>query len=223
MGPHCVRRRAALRWLAATPFLIASGPTSAQIDRSDLMEDVDYIVIPKQRLSNTERIEVAYFFYYGCQWCFRLEPLIADWLKQKPVDVSFQRIPALRNTRWVTLTRAYYAFDALGLLPKLHAKAFTAFHRDDINLQSESELFGWVARQGVDRQRFEEVFRSDAVTAHMMDSRALTDAFRIESTPSVAVDGRYITSSGMTGGVPQLMMVVEELIRMVRNERRLPR
>ena len=70
-----------------------------------------------------------------------------------------------------------------------------------MNLQSEGALFDWVAQQGVDRQRFEEVFRSDAVTARMTESRALTDAFHIESTPSVAVDGRYLTSSGMTGGV----------------------
>jgi thiol:disulfide interchange protein DsbA len=58
------------------------------------------------------------------------------------------------------------------------------------------------------------------VTERMMNSRALTDAFRIESTPSVAVDGRYLTSSGMTGGVAELMTAVEELIRMVREERR---
>jgi hypothetical protein len=34
------------------------------------------------------------------------------------------------------------------------------------------------------------------------------------------VDGRYLTSSGMTGGVAELQVVVEELIRMVRAERR---
>lgn len=219
MDRHCTQRRSALRWLAASPLLSLRW-AAAQSERSELMEDVDYVVIPRQRLSNTERIEVAYFFYYGCQWCFKFEPVIGDWLKQKPVDVSFRRIPALRNTRWITLTRAYYAFDALGLLPKLHAKAFNAFHRDDVNLQSESELFDWVARQGVDRKRFEEVFRSDVVTTRMMDSRALTDAFQIESTPSVAVDGRYLTNSGMTGGVGQLMTVVDELVRLARAERR---
>ena len=217
------RRRAALRWLSVSPWLLLCSRASAQEQRSDLMEDVDYVVIPRQRLSDTERIEVAYFFYYGCQWCFQFEPLIAEWLKRKPVDVSFKRIPALRNTRWSTLTRAFYAFDALGLLPKLHTKAFNAFHADEVNLQSESELFDWVARQGVDRRRFEEAFRSDAVTSHMMESRALTDAFHIESTPSVAVDGRYVTSSGLAGGTGALMAVVEELIVMVRAERRAPR
>jgi protein dithiol oxidoreductase (disulfide-forming) len=216
------RRRAALRWLSVSLLVPLAGSAHAQ-QRSDLMEDVDYFVIPRQRLSDTERIEVAYFFYYGCQWCYQFEPLIAEWLKHKPVDVSFKRIPALRNSKWVTLTRAYYAFDALALLPRLHVKAFNAFHRDEVNLQSEGDLFDWVARQGVDRRQFEEAFRSDVVTTRMMESRALTDAFHVESTPSVAVDGRYVTNSGLTGGTAALMGVVEELIALVRTERRAPR
>lgn len=184
------------------------------------MEDVDYRVIPQQRLSDTERIEVVYFFYYGCQWCYQFEPFVDDWLKKKPVDVSFRRVPALRNTKWIVLTRAYYTFETMDLLSRLHAKAFRAFHKEDVNLQSEGTLFDWVAKQGVNRDRFEGVYRSDAVTARMTDSRALTDSFEVDSTPSVAVDGRYITSSGMTDGVARLMSVIEQLIQMVRNERR---
>ena len=76
MRLRSARRRAALRGLAAAPLLFLLGPAAAQ--RSDLMEDVDYFVIPQQRLSNTERIEVAYFFYYGCQWCFQFEPLMNE-------------------------------------------------------------------------------------------------------------------------------------------------
>ncbi len=209
--PVFIRGRLVL--LAAALFVVASV-------RADLMEDVDYRVIPKQQLSDTERIEVVYFFYYGCQWCYQFEPYVDDWLKKKPVDVTFRRVPALRSTKWVTLTRAYYAFEVLDLLPRLHAKTFRAFHREDVDLQSEGTLFDWAVKQGVKRERFEEVFRSDAVTARMTESRALTNAFEIESTPSVAVDGRYLTSSGMTGGVAELLVVMEELIQMVRAERR---
>ncbi|HTS53559.1 MAG TPA: thiol:disulfide interchange protein DsbA/DsbL [Burkholderiales bacterium] len=187
---------------------------------SELMEDVDYRVIPKQRLSDTERIEVVYFFYYGCTWCYQFEPYIADWLKNKPTDVSFRRVPALRNSKWITLTRAFYTYEALDLLPRLHAKTFQAFHHDEVNLQSESTLFDWVEKQGVERKRFEEVFQSDAIATRTSNSRTLTNAFEVESTPSVVVDGRYLTSSGMTGGVGELMTTVEELIKMVREERR---
>jgi len=204
------------RWLlcltaALLPFTVRG---------ADLMEEVDYRVIPKQQLTDTERIEVVYFFYYGCTWCYQFEPYVADWLKNKPTDVSFRRVPALRNSKWVTLTRTYYTYEALDLLPRLHALTFRAFHRDDVNLQSEGALFDWVEKQGVERKRFEEVFKSQAITARVMNSRALTNAFEVESTPSVAVDGRYITSSGMTGGVAQLMSVVEALIKMAREERR---
>jgi len=204
----------------ALSLLIALLPALRAAAGTDLMEDVDYRVIPQRRLSNTERIEVVYFFYYGCQWCYRFEPYVADWLRKKPTDVSFRRIPALRNSRWITLTRAYYTFDALGLLPRLHDLAFQAFHKNDVNLQSESTLFDWVAKQGVDRDRFEEVFRSDSVTAHMYDSRELTDAFEVESTPTVVVDGRYLSSSGMVGGVAELILVMQDLVDLVRSERR---
>jgi protein dithiol oxidoreductase (disulfide-forming) len=204
------------RWL----FCLAAALLPFVVNGADLMEDVEYRVIPKQQLSDTERIEVVYFFYYGCTWCYQFEPYVADWLKNKPTDVSFRRVPALRSSKWVTLTRAFYTYEALDVLPRLHAPTFRAFHRDDVNLQSENTLFDWIEKQGVDRKRFEEVFQSEAITARVMNSRALTNAFEVESTPSVAVDGRYITSSGLTGGVAQLMTVVEALIKMVREERR---
>lgn len=202
-----------MRWLLLAGMLLAA-PL-----RADLMEDVDYRVIPKQQLSSTERIEVVYFFYYGCEWCYRFEPVVVEWLKRKPTDVSFRRVPVLRNSRWIPLTRAYYTYEAMDLLPRLHAKTYRAFHDEEVNLQSEGELFAWVAKQGVKRDRFETVFHSEATTARLIDSRTLTDTFEIESTPSVSVDGRYLTSSGMTGGVVELMRTVDELIRLARDER----
>jgi protein dithiol oxidoreductase (disulfide-forming) len=204
------------RWL----LCLAAALLPLVVRGADLMEDVDYRVIPKQQLSDTERIEVVYFFYYGCTWCYQFEPYVADWMKNKPTDVSFRRVPALRTSKWITLTRAFYAYEVLDLLPRLHAATFRAFHREEVNLQSESTLFDWVEKQGVDRKRFEEVFQSEAVTARVMNSQALTNAFEVESTPSIAVDGRYLTSSGMTGGVAQLITVAEALIKMVREERR---
>jgi thiol:disulfide interchange protein DsbA len=87
--------RCRLLLLASALFLVSSA-------NADLMEDVDYRVIPKQKLFDTERIEVVYFFYYGCQWCYQFEPYVDDWLKKKPVDVSFRRV---RLRARVTLAR----------------------------------------------------------------------------------------------------------------------
>jgi thiol:disulfide interchange protein DsbA len=176
-------------------------------------------VIPQQPTADARRVEVVEFFYYGCRWCNEFEPYLNDWLRRKPADVDFFRQPALRSARWETLTAAYYAFEAMGELPRLHALVYRAYHRDDLDLESRSELLKWVDRQGVDRKRFDQLLGSDAVQAKVDAARALTDRYEIESTPSVVVEGRYLTSSGMAGGVAQLMDVVEQLVVLAREDR----
>ena len=104
----------------------------------DLMEEVDYRVIPQQPLADPARIEVVEFFYYGCRWCNEAEPYVRDWLQRKPADVVFRLQPAIRNTRWITLTKAFYVLEAEGKLATLHGQLFRAYHRDELNLDDES-------------------------------------------------------------------------------------
>ena len=61
---------------------------------------------------------------------------------------------------------------------------------------------------------------SDEVMAQVQAAREATYAYEVETTPSVVVDGRYLTSSGMAGGVVELMRVVEDLVALARQERR---
>jgi thiol:disulfide interchange protein DsbA len=194
-------------------------PLAARAQPLDLLEDADYRVIAQQPTADPRRVEVVEFFYYGCRWCNEYEPYLNEWLRRKPADVDFFRQPALRSARWETLTAAYYAFEAMGELPRLHALVYRAYHRDDLDLESRSELLKWVDRQGVDRKRFDQLLGSDAVQAKVDAARALTDRYEIESTPSVVVEGRYLTSSGMAGGVAQLMDVVEQLVVLAREDR----
>ncbi len=55
--------------------------------------------------------------------------------------------------------------------------------------------------------------------AKVQAARAVTYAYQVDTTPSVVVDGRYLTSSGMTGGVAALMEAVDALVAMARDER----
>jgi len=41
----------------------------------------------------------------------------------------------------------------------------------------------------------------------------------IEGTPSVVVDGKFLTSSGMTPSVPQVIAVLDGLVRLARQQR----
>ena len=41
------------------------------------------------------RIEVDYFFWYGCPSCRRFTPLLKDWLKKEDAHIVFHPCPCL--------------------------------------------------------------------------------------------------------------------------------
>jgi len=209
MNPQ--RRRLSL----LTAALLLPWPVAAL----DLMEEVDYRVIPQQPVADPARIEVVEFFYYGCHWCNEAEPYVRQWLQRKPADVVFRLQPALRNTRWITLTKAFYVLEAEGKLAALHGQLFRGYHRDELNLEDEAVLTDWLVRHGLARERVDALLASPEVMAKVEASRAATYAYQVDTTPSVVVDGRYLTSSGMAGGVAALMEVVDALVAMARDER----
>jgi thiol:disulfide interchange protein DsbA len=209
MNPQ--RRRLSL----LTAALLLPWPVAAL----DLMEEVDYRVIPQQPVADPARIEVVEFFYYGCHWCNEAEPYVRQWLQHKPADVVFRLQPALRNTRWITLTKAFYVLEAEGKLAALHGQLFRGYHRDELNLEDEAVLTDWLVRHGLERERVDALLASAEVMAKVEAARAATYAYQVDTTPSVVVDGRYLTSSGMAGGVAALMEVVDALVAMARDER----
>ena len=42
----------------------------------------------------------------------------------------------------------------MGGMDDLHDKIYDAIHRDKINLNDEATLFGWIEKQGVDKDKF---------------------------------------------------------------------
>ena len=185
------------------------------------MEDVDYILIPPQAVPVPGKIEVIEFFYYGCESCNRLEPQLQSWLTTLPQDISFRRVPALRRTAWVPLTRVYFALEHLGELDRLHTQVYLAVHDHNLNLGNSSELYEWAQKVGIDRGKLEQVLDSDAVRAQVQRARDATVAYGIRATPSFVVDGKYVTSGGMVGSLEALLPMVDGLIDKARDARRL--
>jgi protein dithiol oxidoreductase (disulfide-forming) len=206
---NAVRFPAALA--AAALLLFAAAPATAEP-----MEEVDYVVIAPQPVAIPGKIEVIEFFYYGCESCNRLEPQLQAWLAALPSDVSFRRVPALRRTAWVALTRVYFALEQLGEIDRLHTDVYRAVHDDGLNLGNSSELYEWAQRVGVDRGKLEPLLESDLVRAQVQRARDATVAYGITATPSFVVNGRYVTSGGMAGSLDALLPIVDGLIDKVR-------
>jgi len=170
-------------------------------------------------VENPAKIEIAEFFWYGCIHCYNLEPVLETWLKKLPADAYFRRIPAVFNERWGHDASIYYAFESLGVLEKLHGPFFDAIHKDRLKTDNPLALNQWLAKQGLDPQKFEATMKSFAVQSKMRRASQLTGASRIDGTPAMMVHGRYTISTeqgrsreGMLANVDQLIPVARKVL-----------
>ena len=204
------------RSITLLPAFILAVSVVINSANAEPLEGVDYVLIPAQPVAFRDKIEVIQFFYYGCDACNRLESHLQSWLKTLPPDIVFRRIPALRRTAWMPLTRAYFALEQLGELDRLHTEIYRAVHEDGINLGISSELFEWVQKHGVERSKVEDILDSDSIISQVQRARDATVAYGIRATPSFVIDGRYMTSPGMLPNSEALFRTLESLIEKVR-------
>jgi thiol:disulfide interchange protein DsbA len=190
-------------------------PAAAQQAR----RDVDYQVIAQQPVETGDRIEVIDFFFYACPYCNELQPHLERWQKRQPSDVALRRIPVVRHDSWVPLAKAYFTLEAMGEADRLHSSVYRSYHVDDLSMSQERVIAEWAAKQGLDREKFLEIYRSDETRRKVEHARKMTKDYGIQGTPSVVVDGRYLTSTGMTPTVPQVIPVIDDLVRIARQQR----
>jgi protein dithiol oxidoreductase (disulfide-forming) len=167
---------------------------------------------PPLHVESEGKIEVLEFFWYGCIHCYNLEPKIDVWLKTLPKDVQFRRVPAVLSDRWGHDATIFYAFEAMGLLDKLHRPLFEAIHVNRLRTDNAASLNGWLEKQGLDPKKVNEVARSFGVQSKVKRAIRLTSDYRIEGTPAMAVHGRYTVpaSDAMFDTVNQLVAAVRK-------------
>ena len=167
---------------------------------------------PPQPVEADGKIEVLEFFWYGCIHCYNLEPKLDTWLKTKPADVAFRRVPAVLSDRWGHDAAVFYTFEALGVLDKLHRPFFDAIHRDRLRSDNMPALNAWLEKNGVDPKKFDAAARSFGVQSKVKRAIRLTSDYKIEGTPAMAVHGRYTVgaSDAMLDTVNQLVATVRK-------------
>jgi protein dithiol oxidoreductase (disulfide-forming) len=211
-------RRCVYAALVALLIAIQGGFAFAQ--QSALKPNWDYELVQPQPVRTGDRIEVVEFFWYGCPHCNNLQPSLEAWLKRKPADVELRRIPAIFRESWVPHARLYFSLEALGEVSRLHQSVYRAIHLERESLMTASATAEWAARNGIDSSRWLAVYNSPEVEKKVEESRALTRAYGIHGTPSLVVDGRYMTSSGMAESMAAVITTLDGLIAMARGERR---
>jgi len=180
----------------------------------------DYIRLdPPRPVASGDRTEVIEFFYYGCPVCYELEPGLSRWYFNGPGSVALRRVPALSSDNWDNFAKLFYTLEAMGQLARLHWPVYDNFHFNGIKLNEEAAMAGWVAHNGLDKQKFIDTYRSPEIQAKLVAAREMTRKYEIKGVPSIVIDGKFVTSARMTGGTRELMQVVEQLVELARKER----
>ncbi len=173
---------------------------------------------PPQSTEGGGKIEVTEFFWYGCPHCYSMEPLIAQWLKTKPQDVVFKRVPAY-NDGWAPMVSFYYTLEAMGVLDQYHTKVFDAIHKNNVNLNNKGKRDEWLKTNGIDPAKFAEVEKSFTVATKIQRAKQLTQGYKVDSVPRFFVNGKYYTSAEQAGGHDRIFLVIDQLIAVTRKEK----
>jgi len=216
-----MRRRAALKALAGgttLALLALAGRVAAQEIRA--RQNIEYRVLASPQPPETgANIEVIDFFWYGCPYCNELQPALFDWIRKKPADVTVRHVPAILRDNWAPHARIYYALELLGEVERLHLAVYHSYHVEQLYMSKPDVMEQWAVKNGIDLRRWKDAYYSPEVDAKIARAFQATKRYDIQGTPSLVVDGRYLTSSSMTPSVGGIVPVLDDLVKLARQNR----
>jgi thiol:disulfide interchange protein DsbA len=170
-------------------------------------------VAPAQPTATKNKVEVVEMFWYGCPHCYRLEPFVQRWLKTKPANVEFVRLPGMFRPSWEIHARAYYTAEALGVVDKVHEPMFEAIHEQKQPMDNEAAIMALFKAHGVDEKDFKRVFHSFAVETKLRRARDMGGRYGANGVPTLIVNGKYRTGAQEAGGNARVFQVVDHLVK----------
>ena len=194
-------------------LLIASLPMQL-FAAQEYSEGVQYNKLANAQATNSgNKIEVLEFFWYGCPHCFRFEPTISKWVKNKPDNVSFIRIPAPVNPSWIPHTKAYFALQMMGKGEQFHEALFRAMHIEKKKIRDLETISKFLVSKGVDAKAFNDAANSFAVEMRVRKAMQMTKDYKLSGVPMLAVNGKYTISAQQAGGYEGMVNVANYLIK----------
>lgn len=205
-------RRKLLTSLAT--LLVTSGLSFSALaaENGTLMQGVEYKLVPNPQSIAPYTKTVIEVFGYSCPHCYRLEPSLNNWLKNKPADVHFERMPVVfNNPNWIFMAKVFYTAKELGVLEQSHEAFFNALHRDKKELFTVEEIAAFFTQFGVKEADFIATFKGFKVDQLVRKAQQLTRNYGVEGVPAVIVNGKYLTDVPMTGSRDKLWQTVDTL------------
>jgi protein dithiol oxidoreductase (disulfide-forming) len=182
-----------LRFALIAASLVAS---TAFASPTDPKNGVEYVTLaqPQPVQATGKKVEVIEFFMYHCPHCNALEPAFEQWVKKQGDNIVLKRVHLPYSGASDPEAHLYLTLEAMGKLDEMHAKVFKAVHVDRIRLNTDDAIIDWVSKNGIDRAKFLEAWKSFGVMTKLRRLPQIVSAYKVESVPTVVIDGKYQTS-----------------------------
>jgi thiol:disulfide interchange protein DsbA len=188
------------RFCAALLGLAAATAVPLPAVAAEPKDGVDYLTLPAALPTDTGRkVEVIEFFAYYCPHCYAFEPRLAAWVRQQGDNIVFKRVHISGNANVAPQQRLFFTLEAMGLLEQYHDKVFNAMHVERLRLNSDEQVFDWAEKNGIERGKFVDTYRSFGIQQRLRRTDAMMDAYHVDRWPLVAIGGRYLTSPSHAG------------------------
>jgi thiol:disulfide interchange protein DsbA len=196
---------------AAGVLLLAGSSTALALE---IQQGVHYKLLTPAQPTNVApgKVEVAEVFWYACGHCYLLEPKLEAWdSKGRPANAQLVRLPATWNNTLKTHARLFYTMELLGK-QDLNPEIWREINVKGNRLDTPAAIEAFFTSRGVSKADFDKAFAGFAVDSKIMKAEDLNRRYKITGTPTVVVNGKYVTDIGMAGGEEQLFQVINALV-----------
>jgi thiol:disulfide interchange protein DsbA len=199
---------------------VAALPAQAQLPGGNWVAGTNYQVLsPAQpTAAPAGQVEVIEVFWYGCPHCYALDPYLQSWAKSKASYIDFVRVPIMWDDIHRSHARLFYTLQALGKLDELHSKVFDEIHQRGDELYVSNDPQATLAAQlkfaeanGISAAAFTKAYNSFGVQTDLQKADELDRRYRIDSVPTIVIDGKYETDVEQAGGTDKLIELINSL------------
>ena len=169
------------------------------------------------KVRDPSKIEVTEVFWFGCNHCYALEPYIARWKRDIPLDVTFIKSPATWNDMLKTHATIYYTAKALGIEQQFVPAAFNTIQNEGKMLTGNTELEYYFRGFDVQKDRYKAVSTSFGVRNAVDQADKKMKEWKVTGVPSLVVNGKHKVAASRSVRTDELFDVVDFLIEKERN------
>lgn len=218
-----------LKFFLLSCCLMTAGVALASPDHPQAGKEYLVIPNPQPTAAPPGKVEVIEFFMYHCPACNAFEPALNPWVTARDAAVSFRRIHIPHKPDNDPEAHLFLTLEAMQLEPAMHAKVMQTWHVDRRRLLTDADNVQWAASNGIDQQKFRSVYDSFSVTTKLRSLPRNVGNYGVDSTPTIVIDGRYLTSPSMVAdanpGLPNqevsaaTLRVIDALLAQAKNRR----